>query len=112
MLAALRDPEIGPAMAGVHQRPEASWSVETLAHLAHLSRSRFSERFTELMGTSPMQYVTRVRMHRARELLRERKLTIGELAARLGYQSEPAFARAFKRHVGMAPGAVRRSSRM
>jgi AraC-like DNA-binding protein len=55
-----------------------------------------------------MQYVTKVRMHRARELLRGEKLSVGELAGRFGYESEPAFARAFKRHVGLPPGAVRR----
>src|SRR5262249_53195805 len=107
-LAALRDPQIGRAMAQIHQRPDEAWSVESMARIAHLSRSRFSQRFTELAGATAMQYVTKVRMHRARELLRGEKLSIGELAERLGYESEPAFARAFKRHIGMPPGAVRR----
>jgi AraC-like DNA-binding protein len=107
-LAALRDPQIGRAMAEVHQRPEEAWSVDAMAGLAHLSRSRFSQRFSQLVGEAPMQYVTKVRMRRARELLRSERLTIAELATRFGYDSEPAFARAFKRHTGIAPGSVRR----
>jgi AraC-like DNA-binding protein len=106
-LAALRDPQIGRAMAEVHQRPAEAWSVDTMATVAHLSRSRFSQRFSELVGEAPMQYVTKVRMHRAREQLRAQKVTIAEVAEQFGYESEPAFARAFKRHIGMSPGAVR-----
>jgi AraC-like DNA-binding protein len=107
-LAALRDPQIGRPMAEVHRRPEDRWSVEMMAGFAHLSRSRFSQRFGELTGEAPMQYVTRVRMHRAREELRAGRVTIAELAGRFGYESAPAFARAFKRHTGLSPGAVRR----
>jgi AraC-like DNA-binding protein len=108
-LAALRDPQIGQAMAEVHQRPAEAWSVDAMASIAHLSRSRFSERFSELVGEAPMQYVTKVRMHRARETLRTEKMTIAEVAEQFGYESEPAFARAFKRHIGVSPGAIRRS---
>ena len=106
-LAALRDPQIGQAMAEVHQRPADAWSVDAMASIAHLSRSRFSERFSELVGEAPMQYVTKIRMHRARETLRTEKMTVAEVAEQFGYESEPAFARAFKRHIGVAPGAVR-----
>jgi AraC-like DNA-binding protein len=107
-LAALRDPQIGRAMAEVHLHPEKGWSVTAMAGVAHLSRSRFSQRFSQLVGASPMQYVTRVRMYRAREHLRAEKVNVGEIAARFGYESEAAFARAFKRHTGLPPGAVRR----
>ena len=110
-LAALRDPQIGRPMAEVHRRPEERWSVERMAGFAHLSRSRFSQRFGELTGEAPMQYVTQVRMHRAREQLRAGRVSIAELAGRFGYESAPAFARAFKRHTGLSPGAVRREGR-
>jgi AraC-like DNA-binding protein len=106
-LAALRDPHIGRALAGVHRNPQRAWSVDQLARIAGLSRSRFSERFTELSGSAPKHYVTRVQMHRAAELLRTAQVTIAELATRFGYNSEPAFSRAFKRHIGKPPGAVR-----
>jgi AraC-like DNA-binding protein len=109
-LAALSDPHIGRTLAAVHREPERDWSVADLAKLARLSRSRFSERFSELAGTAPMQYVTRVQMHRASELLAGEHVSVGELAERFGYDSEPAFARAFKRHVGRPPGAVRREA--
>jgi len=106
-LAALRDPQIGGALAAVHQRPEGAWSVSALARSAKLSRSRFSERFTALVGAAPMQYLAKLRMQRALELLRAEPLSVGELAARFGYDSEAAFARAFKRHTGVSPGSVR-----
>src|SRR5262245_29902761 len=106
-LTALRDPQVGRAMAAIHRSPERVWSVEALARLGGLSRSRFSERFTDLVGTAPMQYLTKLRMDRARELLQAGRVSIAELAGRFGYDSEPAFARAFKRHVGQPPGAVR-----
>jgi AraC-like DNA-binding protein len=109
-LAGLHDPQIGRAMAQIHHHPDRAWSVAALARTAGLSRSRFSERFTALAGSAPMQYVTNVQMHRAAEMLRHRRLTVAELAARFGYESEPAFARAFKRHVGTPPGAVRRAA--
>jgi len=110
-VTALRDPQIGRAMAEVHQRPEDAWSVHAMADIAHLSRSRFSQRFSELVSEAPMQYVTKVRMDRAREQLRAEQITIAEAAQRFGYQSGPAFARAFKRHTGRSPGAVRRERR-
>jgi AraC-like DNA-binding protein len=107
-LAALRDSNIGRAMTEVHRRPEEPWSVQSMARAANLSRSRFSQRFTELLGSAPMQYVTKVRMQRAREMFRADNLSIAAVAERFGYDSEAAFARAFKRHVGLPPGAVRR----
>lgn len=107
-LAALRDPQIGRLMADLHQRPDAPWSLTEMARVAGLSRSRFSERFSELLGVAPMHYLTTVRMHRASDQLQSDKVSIAELAQRFGYDSEPAFARAFKRHMGVPPGRVRR----
>jgi AraC-like DNA-binding protein len=75
-----------------------------------MSRSAFAARFTALVGEPAMRYVTRWRMHVAQHALETEATTVGELAWRLGYRSEAAFARAFKRVVGVAPGAVRRSA--
>jgi AraC-like DNA-binding protein len=107
-LTALRDPKVGKVLALIHRRPEERWTVGSLAKAVHLSRSVFSARFTELVGTPPMQYLTQWRMHLAGRWLREDKLGIGEVAARFGYESEPSFSRAFKRYVGVSPGAARR----
>jgi len=74
-----------------------------------MSRSAFAARFAELVGEPPMQYVTRVRMQLAHDALRTERTTAGELAGRFGYRSEAAFARAFKRLVGMPPAAWRRA---
>jgi len=105
-LAAIRDPQIGAALAAIHRHPERSWSVPALAEVAHLSRSLFSERFTAIIGVSPAHYVARWRMHLARTWLRVER--VSEVAARLGYHSEAAFSRAFKRLVGRAPSELRR----
>jgi AraC-like DNA-binding protein len=107
-IAALRDPQIGRAVAAVHHDPAAAWSVDRLARTARLSRSRFAQRFSELVGAPPLQYVTRVRMERARETLQREKISVAELAQRFGYDSAPAFARAFKRQMGAPPGSIRR----
>ena len=74
-----------------------------------MSRSAFAARFTEMVGETPMQYVARWRMHVAHTWLQEDGATLGALAFRLGYRSEAAFSRAFKRFVGVTPGAVRRA---
>ena len=107
-LKALRDPQVGRALAAIHRRPEEAWTVASLAKTVHVSRSVFSERFTELVGTPPLQYLTRWRMHLAERWLREDRLGISEVAARLGYESGPSFSRAFKRHTGVPPGEARR----
>jgi AraC-like DNA-binding protein len=108
-LGALQDPRIGRAMSLVHRDPARPWSVATLASEAAMSRSAFAARFTELVGEPAMRYVTRWRMHMALDLLQQQDVSVAELAARLGYDSEAAFSRAFKRTVGMSPGAARRS---
>jgi AraC-like DNA-binding protein len=107
-LRALRDPQVGRALAAIHRRPADSWTVASLAKAVQMSRSVFSERFTELVGTPPMQYLTRWRMHLAERWLREDRLGIAEVAGRLGYESVPSFSRAFKRHTGVPPGAAKR----
>jgi len=107
-LGALQDPQIGRAILLVHRQPEVDWTVESLAREAGMSRSAFAVRFRELVGESPMQYVTRWRMQLAVKFLHEEDTPLADLAGRLGYGSEAAFSRAFKRAMGVSPGAVRR----
>jgi AraC-like DNA-binding protein len=107
-LGALRDRQIGPAIGALHRDPARPWTVASLASQAAMSRSAFAARFTDLVGETPIHYVARWRMQVAQTLLQENEAAIGELAFRLGYRSEAAFSRAFKRFVGVPPGAVRR----
>ena len=109
-LGALQDPRIGRAMSLVHQDPARSWSVASLARETAMSRLAFAARFTDLVGEPVMQYVTRWRMQVALHDLQHDAVAVAELAARMGYESEAAFSRAFKRTVGISPGAARRSS--
>jgi AraC-like DNA-binding protein len=108
-LGALRDPHIGRAIALVHADPARPWTVAALADELSMSRSAFAARFTRLVGEPAMQYVTTWRMHVARASLQEGDATVAQLADELGYRSEAAFARAFKRVIGTPPGAVRRA---
>jgi AraC-like DNA-binding protein len=108
-LGALRDPQIGRAITLIHRDPARAWTVASLADELAMSRSAFAARFTELVGEPVMTYVARWRMQVAMSALREERTTVGELADRLGYQSEAAFSRAFKRIIGVSPGAVRRN---
>ncbi|WP_104983153.1 AraC family transcriptional regulator [Sorangium cellulosum] len=110
-LAAIRDPQIGRALAAIHQRPGEPWSVESLADVASMSRSLFSERFAAVVGVPPARYLARWRMHVASGWLRDDRVTVAEAAERLGYDSEAAFSRAFKRFSGVPPSAVRRRGR-
>jgi AraC-like DNA-binding protein len=98
-------------MALVHRDPAQPWSVGSLARETAMSRSAFAARFTELVGEPVMRYVTRWRMQVALDWLQQDDVAVAELATRLGYESEAAFSRAFKRTVGIAPGASRRSPR-
>jgi AraC-like DNA-binding protein len=108
-LAALRDKQIGRALATIHREPEKDWSVTTLAKAVGMSRSGFSARFSQLVGDSAMRYLTRWRMQLAHAQLAESAVTLSVLADRLGYQSEAAFCRAFKREFGVSPGSVRQT---
>lgn len=103
-LAGLNDPQVGRALRLLHQDPARAWTVEAVARAAGVSRSSLALRFTELIGESPMHYLTAWRMHLARQMLQENRSTIPEVAARVGYNSEAAFNRAFKRAAGAPPG--------
>lgn len=109
-LAALRDERVGRALTAIHRQPEREWSVASLAREAGMSRSAFSARFTHLVGESAMRYLTQWRMRLARTHLRENSDSLSIVASRLGYQSEAAFCRAFKRLFGEPPGSVRRAA--
>jgi AraC-like DNA-binding protein len=108
-LGALRDPRIGAALELIHETPTHAWSVRELARKAGMSRSAFASRFKSLVGDTPMQYLTRWRMHRAAHHLRTGSLGVHEVAERVGYESSATFSKAFKRYIGAAPGAYRRS---
>ncbi|MCU7830278.1 MAG: AraC family transcriptional regulator [Candidatus Thiodiazotropha sp. (ex Myrtea sp. 'scaly one' KF741663)] len=109
-LAALRDRHVGKALAAIHREPEKAWSVASLAKEVGMSRSGFSARFTDLVGDSVMRYLTQWRMQLARAKLLENAEPISLLADRMGYQSEAAFCRAFKRVLGVSPGSIRSQS--
>jgi AraC-like DNA-binding protein len=109
-LQALRDKHIGRAIALIHDDPSRAWTLASLAEEVAMSRSAFATRFAELVGMPVMQYVTRWRMQVAMSLLKSDGARVSDLAARLGYQSEAAFSRAFKRFTGFSPSSVKRTS--
>jgi AraC-like DNA-binding protein len=108
-LGALQDPQIGQAISLIHRDPARDWTVASLANELAMSRSAFAARFTELVGEPAMRYVARWRMNVAVAALKDEGATVAELADRLGYRSEAAFSRAFKRVIGVSPSAVRSS---
>jgi AraC-like DNA-binding protein len=108
-LAGLRDPSIGRVLGKLHDRPAEAWNLDDLAREAGLSRSVLAERFTHFVGLPPMQYLTRWRMQLAASLLAGTSLTLTEIAERVGYGSETALSRAYKRWVGVAPAEWRRA---
>jgi AraC-like DNA-binding protein len=110
-LAGLRDRHVGRALALLHGKPAHAWTVDGLAREVALSRSAFAERFVELIGEPPMQYLTRWRLALAAQRLRNGNDTIARIAERSGYESEAAFNRAFKREFGLPPSAWRKSVR-
>jgi AraC-like DNA-binding protein len=110
-LRALVEPQISTALSLVHEHPEQAWTVASLAAKVGMSRSAFAARFTQLVGEPPLHYVTRWRMQKAAKLLREERVTLADIAARVGYDSEAAFSKAFKRALGESPGAYRRAAR-
>lgn len=106
-IAAIRDRDIGRVLAAIHREPDRNWTVEALAREMGASRSAFAERFTAVVGETPARYVARVRMHQARQWLIGDRMRVSVVAARLGYDSEASFSRAFKRIVGIAPSHLR-----
>jgi AraC-like DNA-binding protein len=106
-LAALRDPVVGRALALMHAQPTEDWTVERLAQQLAVSRSVFADRFTQSVGQPPMKYLAQWRLQLAADLVRTTELGIAEIAGRVGYDSEAAFSRAFKRQFGASPASWR-----
>ncbi len=102
------DPAVATAVERIHAEPERAWTVTSLAREAALSRSAFARRFALAVGEPPGAYLAHWRMTIAGRLLRDSDLNLAAVARRVGYASEFAFAKAFKRDYGMAPGAYRR----
>jgi AraC-like DNA-binding protein len=108
-LAGLRDRYVGKALALIHADPEHDWSVDVLAHEIGLSRSALHDRFVRFVGHAPMQYLANWRIQLGAKLLRESNRNVATIALEVGYDSEAAFSRAFKRMVGLPPAAWRRA---
>ena len=109
-LRAIFDPQIGAALRAVHADVNSSWTVESLAAAAGMSRSAFAARFKELLGQTPLDYVTEWRMQKAVLLLKEEDKKLVEVAQSVGYDSDAAFSKAFKRIVGVTPGECRQGT--
>ncbi|MEP6907635.1 MAG: AraC family transcriptional regulator [Pseudoxanthomonas sp.] len=107
LFAALADPRICKVLQAVHETPGHDWTMQSLASFACMSRSAFAERFAHLMKMPPMQYVTQWRVSVAEQLLRDRRQSVADIAQQLGYSSEAAFRRLFKRVSGVCPGRIR-----
>lgn len=107
-LAGLRDPIVGHALALLHDRPAHSWALEGLAREIGVSRSALADRFTQFVGQPPMRYLAHWRMQIAARSLADGGAKVAALAHDVGYDSEAAFSRAFKKIVGMSPAAWRR----
>jgi len=108
LVAALRDPRLAGALLALHQQPGRDWTVAQLAERCNTSRSVFADRFQVTIGMTPLRYVTELRMRLASQWLTLERLPIEEVAQRLGYTSQAAFSRAFKRVTGKTPGLSRK----
>ncbi len=108
-LAALQDVRIARALQAMHGKPQAAWTIASLAGEAGMSRARFAERFGELVGVPPISYLTAWRLIKARSLMAGTSLSTEAIAARCGYASVTSFTRRFKQEYGMGPGAFRKT---
>ncbi|NJD34659.1 MAG: AraC family transcriptional regulator [Betaproteobacteria bacterium] len=106
-LAGLRDPQVGKCLELMHSQLAKEWTVESLAEAVHVSRSVLAQRFNELVGMPPFQYLTRWRLATAARLLRSERMGISRVSEVVGYESEASFSRAFKKEFGMSPGQWR-----
>jgi len=110
-LAGARDVEIGRVLALMHQQPAASWTIATLAHEVGISRAVLAERFRQYLGEPPLAYLTRWRLQLGAQMLSSTSHSVAQIAAKVGYESEPAFNRAFKRTFGNPPARYRNEAR-
>jgi transcriptional regulator GlxA family with amidase domain len=97
------------ALEAMHEAVEHRWTVKSLASSAGMSRSGFAARFKELVGESPLEYLTRWRVYKATQLLRESDLKVAKIASLVGYESDAAFNRTFKKRIGESPGEYRKA---
>lgn len=102
-IAAIQDERISKVLKEIHSSPQNDWKIEQLAKIAAMSRTSFSNRFKTLTGETPFNYITQWRLLQAKELLEESGLSVGEIAEQVGYQSEAAFNRVFKKRVSLTP---------
>ncbi|HCJ5696882.1 TPA: helix-turn-helix transcriptional regulator [Escherichia coli] len=109
LVAALKDPRLAHALLALHRHPGKEWTVAELAAECNSSRSVFAGRFRQTIGISPLRYATELRMQLASQWLNSERLPIETVAQRLGYTSQAAFSRAFKRITGHPPGASRQA---
>jgi AraC-like DNA-binding protein len=107
LLGALFDARLGKALNAIHQYPESPWTLDLLAEKAFMSRSTFADVFSKIVGLTPMKYLTKWRMNQARHLLQTTQLSVSQIADKSGYESEPAFRKAYRNTWGEPPGAVR-----
>ncbi len=108
--AALRDPKLSKALSVIHNEPQVSWTIDSLAQQAGMSRARFASRFTDFIGAPPISYLTKWRLMKSRELLGTTKLDMEEIANRCGYSCASSFSRRFKEEYKIGPGAFRKSA--
>ena len=111
-LAGVRDPDVGKALALLHRRPAHPWTIAELASEAGISRSVLAERFRRYLSETPIAYLTRWRLQLSAQLLTSTSQSVAEIAAEVGYESEPSFNRAFKREFGLPPARFRSQSRL
>jgi AraC-like DNA-binding protein len=109
-LAALTEPRLGAAVRAMHDQIDRGWTIDELASIAGMSRSAFAAAFRERVGEAPHAYLTRWRMYKAGCLLRANRVSLAKAARTVGYQTESAFNRTFRRHYGVTPAAYRRAA--
>ena len=110
-IAALSDSQLSRALQAIHNQPETPWKISDLAKISGMSRARFADKFVEVVGVPPIGYLTTWRLMKARLLLINSDLDIGEISIRCGYASVPSFSSRFKKSFNIGPGAFRRSYR-
>ncbi len=106
-LAGVRDPEVGKALALLHRRPAHPWTIAALANEVGISRSVLAERFRRYLSETPIAYLTRWRLQLGAQMLKTNSNSVAQIAMEVGYESEPAFNRAFKREFGLPPARFR-----
>jgi AraC family transcriptional regulator, alkane utilization regulator len=107
-LKAISDTHLGPALCLIHERPEAPWTVDSLANSVGMSRTSFATKFAAAVSASPIEYLTSWRMQKALRMMAEGEDNLATISSAVGYTSEPAFSKAFKRVIGESPGGFRK----